>query len=93
MNERDRMLAEGPRVAPEPQSADASSSGAEGRVRDPSWRRWYESWRPQILSFGPAFVQIVLWPSAPEWVTWSLVLLGFLHVVVVRRLLRRRPAH
>jgi hypothetical protein len=85
MNERDRMLAEGPRVAPEPQSATpATSAGA------PFWKHWYEAWRPQILSFGPAIVQIVFWPSAPEWVTWTLVLLGFVHAMVVRRRGRRR---
>jgi len=91
MNERDRMLAEGPRVAPEPPSATPTSMSAPAaRAGDPSWKRWYGIWRPQILSFGPAVLQIVFWPSAPEWVTWTLVLLGFLYAMVVRRRVRRR---
>jgi hypothetical protein len=93
MNERDRMLAEGPRVAPEPASATpAPTSAPAARAGDPARKRWYEIWRPQILSFGPAILQIVFWPSAPEWVTWTLVLLGFVYAMVLGRRARRRRA-
>jgi len=91
MNERDRMLAEGPRVAPEPPSATPTPASAPAtHAVDPFWKRWYEAWRPQILSFGPAILQIVFWPSASEWVTWTLVLLGFVNAMVVTRRARRR---
>jgi len=89
MDDRDRMLAEGPRVAPEPPT---STSAPAARAGDSSWKRWYEVWRPQILSFGPAILQIVFWPGASEWVTWTLVLLGFVYAMVVRRRARRRQA-
>jgi hypothetical protein len=89
MNERDRMLAEGPRVAPEPKSSTPASVSAPSGG-EPVRKRWYEAWRPQILSFGPAVLQIVFWPSAPEWVTWTLVLLGFVHATVITRRARRR---
>jgi hypothetical protein len=93
MNERDRMLAEGPRAAPEPPSATPTSMSAPAtREGDPFRKRWYEAWRPQILSFGPAILQIVFWPSAPEWVTWTLVLLGFVYAMVLGRRARRRRA-
>ena len=93
MDDRDRMLAEGPRVAPEPPSATATSMSAPAtRTGDRVWRRVYEAWRPMILSFGPAILQIVFWPSASEWVTWTLVLLGFVYAMVVRRRARRRQA-
>jgi hypothetical protein len=91
MNERDRMLAEGPRVAPEPPSATPTPVSAPAARTGARFRkRWYEAWRPQILSFGPAILQIVFWPSASEWVTWALVLLGFVHAMVVTRRARRR---
>ena len=91
MDDRDRMLAEGPRVAPEPSTATPTSTSAPAaRAVAPLWKRWYEVWRPQILSFGPAILQIVFWPSAPQWVTWTLVLLGFVYAMVVRRRARRR---
>jgi hypothetical protein len=93
MDERDRLLAEGPRVAPEPQSAAPTSVTAPATpAADPFRRRWYEAWRPQVLSFGPAILQIVFWPSASRWVTWILVLLGFVHATVVTRRARRRRA-
>src|SRR4029077_5479488 len=41
MNERDRLLAEGPRVAPEPASADESGRIVpSSRKRSPSWIRF-----------------------------------------------------
>src|SRR4029077_6394723 len=93
MNERDRMLDEGPRVAPEPPSVTPTSMSAPAaRTGDPFSKRWDEAWRLQILSFGPALLQIVFWPSAPESVTWSLVLLGFVHALAVSRRARRRRA-
>jgi hypothetical protein len=94
MNERDRLLAEGPRVAPEPPSATPASGTAPAtHAADPASKRWYdEAWRPQILSFGPAILQIVFWASAPEWVTWLLLLLGFVCATVVTRRARRRRA-
>jgi hypothetical protein len=93
MNERDRLLAEGPRVAPEPPSATpASVTAPDTHAADPVARRRYEAWLPQILSFGPAILQIVFWPSAPEWVTWILVLLGFVYATLVTRRARRRRA-
>jgi len=91
--QRDRLLAEGPRVAPEPSSAAPTSAAAPATgAADPSWKRLYEAWRPQILSFGPAILQIVFWPGAPEWVTWTLVLLGFVNATMVARRARRRRA-
>jgi hypothetical protein len=94
MDDRDRLLAEGPRVAPEPQTATPTSVTAPAtRSADPpAWKSLYEAWLPQILSFGPAILQIVFWSSAPEWVTWTLVLLGFVHATVVTRRARRRRA-
>jgi hypothetical protein len=88
MNERERMLAEGPRVASETQSAKAAFGSPVVQRNVPFWKRSYESWRPQLLSFGPFFLQLVLWPSAPGWVSAALLLLAFAHLAFDR--FRRR---